>query len=202
MTLPIDAHVRVSRSRVLARMATTGIYLLRGLPSDLQRAARVRAQSEGTTLCQVLLQGLREYAAGTWTPKSDDTLHEVGTYAGDLAGLRRARPGGDRGHRPRRQRQADLQLTPVTGGSRNPSSVFRSTGSMAISTKASVRQTSPGQAAAGREAEARKTQRQKAMSVAAGETRNARQVAKTRASAIQAHSRARGQRRQAKRDSR
>jgi len=71
-----------------------------------------------------------------------------------------------------------------------------------ISKKASRQRTSPEQAAAGQQAEARKTQRQKAMSTAAGETRNARQFAKTRASAIQAHGRARGQQRQAKRDSR
>ena len=58
--------------RVLARMATTGIYLLRGIPRDLQRAARTRAVSEGTTLRWVLLQALREYAAGTWTPQPDD----------------------------------------------------------------------------------------------------------------------------------
>jgi hypothetical protein len=64
--------VRVMPNRVLARMATTGIYLVRGVPRDLQRAARVRTVREGTTLRRVLLQGLREYAAGTWTPKPDD----------------------------------------------------------------------------------------------------------------------------------
>ena len=69
MGVPIDIYVRAGRSRVLARVATSGIYLLRGLPRDLQRAARARAQSEGTTLRSVLLRGLREYAAGTWTPK-------------------------------------------------------------------------------------------------------------------------------------
>jgi hypothetical protein len=53
-----------------------------------------------------------------------------------------------------------------------------------------------------REDEASKIQSQKAPSAAANETRNARQFSKTRASAIQAHSRARGQRRQARRDSR
>ena len=58
--------------RVLARMATTGIYLLRGIPRDLQRAARTRAVSEGTTLRWVLLQALREYAAGAWAPHSHD----------------------------------------------------------------------------------------------------------------------------------
>jgi len=52
-------------------MATTGIYLLRGVPFELQRAARVRAVSEGTTLRQVLLKGWGEYAAGTWTPQAD-----------------------------------------------------------------------------------------------------------------------------------
>ena len=62
--------------RVLARMAVTGIYLLRGIPRDLQRAARARAMSEGTTLRCVLLQGLREYAAGTWTPQPDDNSPE------------------------------------------------------------------------------------------------------------------------------
>lgn len=55
-------------AQVLMRVATTGIYLLRGVPLELQRAARVRAVSDGTTLQQVLLKGLGEYAAGTWTP--------------------------------------------------------------------------------------------------------------------------------------
>lgn len=55
----------------LARLATTGIYLLRGVPLELQRSARVRAVREGTTLRQVLLEGLGEYAAGSWTPRSD-----------------------------------------------------------------------------------------------------------------------------------
>jgi len=58
-------------SRVLARIATTGIYLLRGVPRDLQRTARVRAVREGTTLRWVLLQALRGYAAGTWRPQPD-----------------------------------------------------------------------------------------------------------------------------------
>jgi hypothetical protein len=47
---------------------------LRGVPLNLQRAARLRAVRERTTLCQVLRQGLGEYAAGTWTPGSDDKL--------------------------------------------------------------------------------------------------------------------------------
>jgi hypothetical protein len=57
--------------RVLARLATTGIYLLHGIPRDLERAARLRAVREGTTLRGALLQALREYAAGTWTPQRD-----------------------------------------------------------------------------------------------------------------------------------
>lgn len=55
-------------SRVLARMAARGIYLVHEIPLDLQRAARARAVREGTTLDRVLLQALREYAADTWKP--------------------------------------------------------------------------------------------------------------------------------------
>jgi hypothetical protein len=54
---------------VLVRLATTGIYLVRGVPPDLQRAARARAVREGTTLRRVLVQALREYVAGTWRPQ-------------------------------------------------------------------------------------------------------------------------------------
>jgi hypothetical protein len=52
-------------------MAVTGIYLLRGVSRGLQRTARARAVREGTTLRRVLLQGLHEYAAGTWTPQAE-----------------------------------------------------------------------------------------------------------------------------------
>jgi len=55
-------------SRTLVRMAITGIYLVRGIPLDIQRTARARAAREGTTLRRVLDRALREYAAGTWTP--------------------------------------------------------------------------------------------------------------------------------------
>lgn len=74
MVRPVDVRVRGARlmpTRVLARMATTGIYMVRGIPRELQRAARLRAVGEGTSLHWVLLQGLREYAAGTWTPGRD-----------------------------------------------------------------------------------------------------------------------------------
>lgn len=56
---------------VLARTATSGIYLVHGISRDLQRAARVRAVREGTTLRSVLLKALAEYAAGSWTPMSN-----------------------------------------------------------------------------------------------------------------------------------
>jgi hypothetical protein len=53
---------------VLERLATTGIHVVSGVPRDLQRAARVRAGRERTTLRAVLLQALSEYATGAWTP--------------------------------------------------------------------------------------------------------------------------------------
>jgi hypothetical protein len=53
----------------LSRFAATGIYLVRGVPRDLQRAARSRATTDGTTLHSVLLQALRDYASGAWTPR-------------------------------------------------------------------------------------------------------------------------------------
>jgi len=53
-------------SHVLARMATTGIYLLHGIPRDVQHAARGRVVREETTLRAVLLRALNEYATGAW----------------------------------------------------------------------------------------------------------------------------------------
>lgn len=73
---------------------------------------------------------------------------------------------------------------------------------MAISKKASLRRTSPEREAAGERAATRSAQRQKAAGAAASETQNVRQFAKTRMAAIRAHTQARGQRRQAQRDSR
>lgn len=72
-----NVHGRQPATQVLARVATTGIYLVRGVPRDLQRAARARAVSERTTLRWVLLQALHDYAAGTWTPRRDDKSSEV-----------------------------------------------------------------------------------------------------------------------------
>jgi phosphohistidine phosphatase len=40
-------------------------------------AARVRAVREGTTLRRLLLEALRDYAAGTWTPRRDVRTSEV-----------------------------------------------------------------------------------------------------------------------------
>lgn len=53
----------------LPRYAKTGIYLVRGVPRELQRAARSRAVAEGTTLHAVLVHALRDYASGAWTPR-------------------------------------------------------------------------------------------------------------------------------------
>lgn len=73
---------------------------------------------------------------------------------------------------------------------------------MGISKKASRRTTSPAREAASQQAAARGAQRQKAVSGAAREAQNVRHFAKTGSRAIQAHVRARGQRGQARRDSR
>ncbi len=73
---------------------------------------------------------------------------------------------------------------------------------MAISKKASIRKTSSEREAAGQQAAVRSAQRQKAVSATASETQNVRQFAKTHTRAIQGHTQARGQRQQAKRDSR
>ena len=64
---PIDA------ARALVRTARSGIYLVRGLDLELQRSARARAARERTTLGTVLREALREYAAGTWTPRTTYT---------------------------------------------------------------------------------------------------------------------------------
>ena len=80
MGLSTNVSVRASHpvaTRVLARLATSGIYLVRGVPQSLQRAARARAVREHTTLRWVLVQALREYAAGAWTPRPDDKPPEV-----------------------------------------------------------------------------------------------------------------------------
>ena len=53
--LDARAHGRHVSTYVLARLATTGIYLVRDVPRDLQRVARARAVRESTTLRWVLL---------------------------------------------------------------------------------------------------------------------------------------------------
>jgi hypothetical protein len=59
-------------NRVLASIAMTGIYLLHGIPREVQQAARIRAVREKTTLRVVLLQALNEYAAGAWPPQENE----------------------------------------------------------------------------------------------------------------------------------
>jgi hypothetical protein len=73
---------------------------------------------------------------------------------------------------------------------------------MAISKKASARMTSPSQAAAGKQAVSRKAQQQKAMNTAASNAQSARELVRNRTKNVMGHVQARGQRQQAKRDSR
>jgi hypothetical protein len=70
--LHVYVHAPHLMTQALVRTAKSGIYLVRGVPRDLQRAARARAARETTTLSSVLRQALREYAAGTWTPRPSD----------------------------------------------------------------------------------------------------------------------------------
>jgi len=72
MKLDTMTRSRPASLGALSRLATTGIYLLRGIPRDVQAAARARAVSEGTTLHGVLLGALREYAAGRLTPRPEE----------------------------------------------------------------------------------------------------------------------------------
>jgi hypothetical protein len=67
--LHVYVHAPNLLSRALTRTAKTGIYLVRDVPRDLQRTARARAVRDGTTLRWVLLQALRDYATGRWTPR-------------------------------------------------------------------------------------------------------------------------------------
>jgi hypothetical protein len=74
-------------SSVLARLAPTGIYLLHGVPRDLQRAARARALRQGISLRAVLLQALHEYGAETWTPRrKESATSESPERPGELIG--------------------------------------------------------------------------------------------------------------------
>ena len=69
--LHVYFHAPRSMTRALVSTAKSGIYLIRGIPRELQRSARARAVKETTTLNVVVRQALREYAAGTWTPQPD-----------------------------------------------------------------------------------------------------------------------------------
>ena len=72
-SLHVHVHAPHLVARALAQTAKSGIYLVRGVPRDLQRSARARAVRDTTSLSAVLRQALREYAAGTWTPRPDDS---------------------------------------------------------------------------------------------------------------------------------
>jgi hypothetical protein len=72
---------------------------------------------------------------------------------------------------------------------------------MSISKKASLQRTWPEREAASKQAAAGRAERQKVASTTAKQTQNVRQFAKSGTKAIQAHTQARGQRSQAKRDS-
>ena len=77
-TSGLHVHTPLVPAQVLARAAKTGIYLVRHVPRTLQRAARARAVTEGTTLSAVLVLALRDYAAGTWTPPGEATPPSTG----------------------------------------------------------------------------------------------------------------------------
>jgi hypothetical protein len=70
--LHVNVHTPHLITPALVQMAKSGVYLVRGVPRDLQRMARARAVREATSLSSVLRQALREYAAGTWTPRPAD----------------------------------------------------------------------------------------------------------------------------------
>lgn len=69
--LHVYFHAPRSITQALVSTAKSGVYLIRGIPRELQRSARARAARETTTLNDVVRQALREYAAGTWTPGPD-----------------------------------------------------------------------------------------------------------------------------------
>src|ERR1043165_3024829 len=52
--LPVYVHAPHLMAQALVRTAKSGIYLVRGVPRDLQRSARARAARETTTLSSVL----------------------------------------------------------------------------------------------------------------------------------------------------
>jgi len=73
---------------------------------------------------------------------------------------------------------------------------------MPISKKASLRRTWPKREAASTQAAAATVRSQEAASISAKQTQNARHVAKSGTGVVRAHTQARGQRNQARRDSR
>ena len=61
---------------MLARMATTGIYLVRGVPRELQPGASAVVR-EGTTLRSVFLKALAEYSVGNSRPIAGPHDHGI-----------------------------------------------------------------------------------------------------------------------------
>jgi len=64
-------------SRVVARIATTGIYLLHDVPRDPQRAARACAGREGITLRLGAPASPARVRRGTWAPQPDEKSCEA-----------------------------------------------------------------------------------------------------------------------------
>ena len=75
MVLAVSVSVSARRpmpTRGLARMATTGIYLAAAPRPSADRARPRRARGDHAPLSQ----GVRESAAGPWTPQPHDTVPE------------------------------------------------------------------------------------------------------------------------------
>ena len=77
MGVPIDIHIRAGRSHVLARVATSGIYLLRGLPSRPSAGRACPGPERGDHAPRGALARPAQYAAGTWTPKLDEPVADA-----------------------------------------------------------------------------------------------------------------------------
>ena len=71
------------------RNAVKRTALVRSVPRALRRSARARAVTDGTSLRQVLVRALHEYAAGTWTPRPMDAMSE------SIAGAEAVSPSND-----------------------------------------------------------------------------------------------------------
>jgi hypothetical protein len=101
MTPPVDVSVggHRLRARVPARLATRGIYWMRGGARSLQRAARVHAVSENTTLGWVLVQAFRRVCGanvdhhGGRTRRRSPRMADATEYRSPTAGMAVGDPG-------------------------------------------------------------------------------------------------------------